>query len=42
MAGSEALEGYGTPGVRVDAVELGGLDQGGDDSPMVAFVISRG
>lgn len=39
MTGGEALEGVGKPGVRVDAVELGGLDQGGDDSPMVASIV---
>lgn len=42
VSAGEALEGVGEPGERVDVVELGGLDQAGDDRPVVAAVVGAG
>lgn len=42
VAGGKALEGIGEPDLRVDTVEFGGLDQGGDDGPVVAAIIRTG
>ena len=36
------VERVGEPGVRVDAVELGGLDQRGDDRPVGAAFVGAG
>ena len=36
----EAGQGVGEPGVRVDAVELTGLDQRGDDRPVGAALVA--
>jgi hypothetical protein len=42
VAGGEALEGVGKPDARIDAVELGCLDQSGDDGPVVAAIVRSG
>lgn len=39
MTGDEALEGRGQVGVRVDAVQFTGLDQGGDHRPMLGTAV---
>ena len=42
VAACKALEGIGKPSVRVDVVELRGLDQGSDDGPVVAAIVRSG
>jgi hypothetical protein len=42
MAGNETFEDVGQVGVRVEVVELAGLDQGGDDGPVLAATVGTG
>ena len=42
MAGGELGEGGGPPGLRIDVIELGRLDQAGDEGPVLAAVVRAG
>jgi hypothetical protein len=39
---SETLQCIGKPSKGIDGVELGGLDEAGDDGPVVAAVVGAG
>ena len=42
VTGGEPGQGFGEPRLRVDAVELAALDEGGDDGPVVAALVGAG
>lgn len=42
MAVDDAGDGVGEVGERIDAVELAGLDQGGDDGPVFRAAVGAG